>query len=154
MAKSARPVFIIGADARIWKYQNEAGYHHMRDRYQRYAYEKHGIPSITGAEYYQRFHLPDEDRWHICADGDPGAYDRCAGMILDAMQAAYVAKPHVRMVEAFADYFQVPSKRSGSLPVIAGSSSKGQTTCYLGTCLLYTSPSPRDQRGTRMPSSA
>ena len=23
-----------------------------------------------------------------------------------------------------------------------------------GTCLLYTSPSPRDQRGTRMPSSA
>ena len=25
---------------------------------------------------------------------------------------------------------------------------------YLGTCLLYTSPSPRDQRGSRMPSSA
>ena len=24
----------------------------------------------------------------------------------------------------------------------------------LGTCLLYTSPSPRDQRGSRMPSSA
>ena len=23
-----------------------------------------------------------------------------------------------------------------------------------GTCLLYTSPSPRDQRGSRMPSSA
>ena len=25
---------------------------------------------------------------------------------------------------------------------------------WLGTCLLYTSPSPRDQRGSRMPSSA
>ena len=25
---------------------------------------------------------------------------------------------------------------------------------YLNTCLLYTSPSPRDQRGSRMPSSA
>ena len=25
---------------------------------------------------------------------------------------------------------------------------------YLGNCLLYTSPSPRDQRGSRMPSSA
>ena len=25
---------------------------------------------------------------------------------------------------------------------------------YLDTCLLYTSPSPRDQRGSRMPSSA
>ena len=26
--------------------------------------------------------------------------------------------------------------------------------CLPGTCLLYTSPSPRDQRGSRMPSSA
>ena len=25
---------------------------------------------------------------------------------------------------------------------------------FRGTCLLYTSPSPRDQRGSRMPSSA
>ena len=25
---------------------------------------------------------------------------------------------------------------------------------HLGVCLLYTSPSPRDQRGSRMPSSA
>ena len=25
---------------------------------------------------------------------------------------------------------------------------------WLGDCLLYTSPSPRDQRGSRMPSSA
>ena len=27
-------------------------------------------------------------------------------------------------------------------------------TIYATTCLLYTSPSPRDQRGSRMPSSA
>ena len=26
--------------------------------------------------------------------------------------------------------------------------------CHFNTCLLYTSPSPRDQRGSRMPSSA
>ena len=26
--------------------------------------------------------------------------------------------------------------------------------CYARICLLYTSPSPRDQRGSRMPSSA
>ena len=26
--------------------------------------------------------------------------------------------------------------------------------CILNSCLLYTSPSPRDQRGSRMPSSA
>ena len=29
-----------------------------------------------------------------------------------------------------------------------------QATPWLETCLLYTSPSPRDQRGSRMPSSA
>ena len=30
----------------------------------------------------------------------------------------------------------------------------GQGLCGACTCLLYTSPSPRDQRGSRMPSSA
>ena len=33
-----------------------------------------------------------------------------------------------------------------------GATSK--TNVYLKRCLLYTSPSPRDQRGSRMPSSA
>ena len=50
---------------------------------------------------------------------------------------------------------------------IAGTKGKGSTTAFLNaafvasgircgsyTCLLYTSPSPRDQRGSRMPSSA
>ena len=32
--------------------------------------------------------------------------------------------------------------------------SAGQTQSYSSSCLLYTSPSPRDQRGSRMPSSA
>ena len=31
---------------------------------------------------------------------------------------------------------------------------KGPNTGGMGVCLLYTSPSPRDQRGSRMPSSA
>ena len=31
---------------------------------------------------------------------------------------------------------------------------KGEDVDRLRTCLLYTSPSPRDQRGSRMPSSA
>ena len=31
---------------------------------------------------------------------------------------------------------------------------KGDITVKIETCLLYTSPSPRDQRGSRMPSSA
>ena len=32
--------------------------------------------------------------------------------------------------------------------------SKNNPAEYIRTCLLYTSPSPRDQRGSRMPSSA
>ena len=34
------------------------------------------------------------------------------------------------------------------------SSNEPDDSCYFSTCLLYTSPSPRDQRGSRMPSSA
>ena len=33
-------------------------------------------------------------------------------------------------------------------------SNEGWITAEYGICLLYTSPSPRDQRGSRMPSSA
>ena len=53
---------------------------------------------------------------------------------------------------------------SGEVLAILGENGAGKTTLmniifghYLadsGTCLLYTSPSPRDQRGSRMPSSA
>ena len=31
---------------------------------------------------------------------------------------------------------------------------RDEPVVYIGFCLLYTSPSPRDQRGSRMPSSA
>ena len=39
-----------------------------------------------------------------------------------------------------------------SEPAVSGMALRGGTT--VKTCLLYTSPSPRDQRGSRMPSSA
>ena len=51
----------------------------------------------------------------------------------------------------------------GKSMVIIGASGQGKSVilkCLLGLikpdkgCLLYTSPSPRDQRGSRMPSSA
>ena len=35
-----------------------------------------------------------------------------------------------------------------------GDTRKGRRPSWLEACLLYTSPSPRDQRGSRMPSSA
>ena len=45
-----------------------------------------------------------------------------------------------------------PSGKTGS-PGDEGISCNS-TYCHSGPCLLYTSPSPRDQRGSRMPSSA
>ena len=41
-------------------------------------------------------------------------------------------------------------KKKSLLVVFQGMDSSGKD----GVCLLYTSPSPRDQRGSRMPSSA
>ena len=41
----------------------------------------------------------------------------------------------------------------GEMLVVMGLSGSGKST-LLRCCLLYTSPSPRDQRGSRMPSSA
>ena len=38
--------------------------------------------------------------------------------------------------------------------VAVGDRVSGEGHIVCGTCLLYTSPSPRDQRGSRMPSSA
>ena len=55
---------------------------------------------------------------------------------------------------------QVPIERaSKKKPFLGGFRSKKtgaefHHACSIGTCLLYTSPSPRDQRGSRMPSSA
>ena len=44
---------------------------------------------------------------------------------------------------------------AGLLPLFNMSYSVGQLHKYaVNLCLLYTSPSPRDQRGSRMPSSA
>jgi len=58
-----------------------------------------------------------------------------SGVIYQARDAA-----HKRMVEALDNGIELPIDI------------RGQTIYYI--CLLYTSPSPRDQRGSRMPSSA
>ena len=49
--------------------------------------------------------------------------------------------------------------KEGDFVSIVGQSGSGKSTFLnmiglLDSCLLYTSPSPRDQRGSRMPSSA
>ena len=44
--------------------------------------------------------------------------------------------------------------KKGELLTVLGPSGCGKTTLLNITCLLYTSPSPRDMRRSRMPSSA
>ena len=49
--------------------------------------------------------------------------------------------------------------KSVDLPIVEGSEGElgldiSKLRAQSKTCLLYTSPSPRDQRGSRMPSSA
>ena len=50
------------------------------------------------------------------------------------------------VVDAAADY--------GYITAAHAHGAEGMKRAVLGGCLLYTSPSPRDQRGSRMPSSA
>ena len=45
-------------------------------------------------------------------------------------------------------------RRINAPPTKSGASWSPSSISYTGNCLLYTSPSPRDQRGSRMPSSA
>ena len=54
------------------------------------------------------------------------------------------------IVDAFADRRDLIC---GVLPTAATATS-GALVQNVNSCLLYTSPSPRDQRGSRMPSSA
>ena len=44
--------------------------------------------------------------------------------------------------------------KQGEIVGLLGPNGAGKTTSFYMTCLLYISPSPRDQRGSRMPSSA
>ena len=56
--------------------------------------------------------------------------------------------PVTATFDALADGTQVQIYREVDLPVSFSILTRGKS------CLLYTSPSPRDQRGSRMPSSA
>ena len=65
----------------------------------------------------------------------------CAGMEKHLLASLHhVPKPHSELVDQTELEYQVEFKR--------------RIMNVYSICLLYTSPSPRDQRGSRMPSSA
>ena len=52
------------------------------------------------------------------------------------------------------EWLDVETDRSGRVVVNQQLNVEGHDNVFIVGCLLYTSPSPRDQRGSRMPSSA
>ena len=67
--------------------------------------------------------------------------------------AALELHPNIVAAVVATGYEEPSAIQQQSIPIIlAGHDMIGQA--QTGTCLLYTSPSPRDQRGSRMPSSA
>ena len=55
-------------------------------------------------------------------------------------------------IETESSVKRIPNLSGGDW--VTGKSQRMENVYNPSTCLLYTSPSPRDQRGSRMPSSA
>ena len=68
--------------------------------------------------------------------------------ILEKYSAALKNKDEAAMNELLHDDFKFTMHKSGNVLT------KSDVIKWAMSCLLYTSPSPRDQRGSRMPSSA
>ena len=67
--------------------------------------------------------------------------------------SSYLARPYQVIQESFLHKIE-DANQALYTSLIAHPSDDSQTEEVDQTCLLYTSPSPRDQRGSRMPSSA
>ena len=107
---------------------------------------------------------------------DIDAVDVCAGLSLGeytalAFAGAFSFEDGLKLVKLRGEAMQAAAdaQPSSMAAIIGLSSDKCEELCkaaseqsgkdvrvanYLCNCLLYTSPSPRDQRGSRMPSSA
>ena len=76
---------------------------------------------------------------------------------IDALSHNWIAVPKSRYGEQLWDQNSIQKNPDGFIRVLSKfvpNSTTDITQDILYTCLLYTSPSPRDQRGSRMPSSA
>ena len=56
-------------------------------------------------------------------------------------------------IKQYSKFLETP-KNMDTMYVWTGEKMLSKSSAWLWLCLLYTSPSPRDQRGSRMPSSA
>ena len=81
---------------------------------------------------------------------------RALGGIMGSYGMDYVAMSVIRDIrkQLFSKYLNVPSSMHDRSSSGEALSKVTYNVGLLSHCLLYTSPSPRDQRGSRMPSSA
>ena len=74
------------------------------------------------------------------------------------MRLEQLTPAHVRRAIAIYNRYAWPSDEGGkpryTAEALAGEATLEALLEHFENCLLYTSPSPRDQRGSRMPSSA
>ena len=75
-----------------------------------------------------------------------------AGPVVPGLPVVSVLK-QTKSCKCLGGFLSLPDLRTPEFPGI-GAGDPGPLTGELLLCLLYTSPSPRDQRGSRMPSSA
>ena len=77
---------------------------------------------------------------------------------LDELKAMDICSFEVEKISSFTSFILVASGTSGrhiqSIADKVTENLKNKKIQILGTCLLYTSPSPRDRTRSRMPSSA
>ena len=84
--------------------------------------------------------------------GDGSALNYCELPVLDGRGKAAQDIPKGNTPGCSYDHFPLPVLAQCTEPLSpAAADIRG---LWVGVCLLYTSPSPRDQRGSRMPSSA
>ena len=90
----------------------------------------------------------EPEEWDQEAMGD-AYYDDMSGKRLDPAMIAVARQTEIDFIDKMGVWEIIPRKDAG-VPVIK----ERWVDVNKGDCLLYTSPSPRDQRGSRMPSSA
>ena len=90
-------------------------------------------------------HALDFDDYHATFRGHPTT------VVLSTLLALLESRPHL-VVEDFLDAYVVGVELAGRLGKAIGT--RHYAAGLHSTCLLYTSPSPRDRQKSRMPSSA
>ena len=83
-------------------------------------------------------------------------YDVIPSVVYTAPELAWVGKSEAQLKSAGVDYRvgQIPFASNGRAKAMAHDGGFVKMIADANTCLLYTSPSPRDKRQSRMPSSA